>query len=62
MTSDRKILLTGACGAIATAIRPALRARYSEVRLLDMRHLSDPQAGEIGKGVEHIGQRRQGFF
>lgn len=47
MTSDRKILLTGACGAIATAIRPALRARYSEVRLLDMRHLSDPQAGEM---------------
>jgi uronate dehydrogenase len=46
VTTDRKILLTGACGVIGTAIRSALRARYSEVRLLDMHHLSDPQPGE----------------
>jgi uronate dehydrogenase len=45
MTS-RTVLLTGAAGTIGSAIRPALRARHREVRLLDMRLPPDPQPGE----------------
>ena len=49
MTSGQTIMLTGAAGAIGTAVRPALRARYREVRLLDLRPPPDLQPGEVAR-------------
>ena len=46
MAAARTVLLTGAAGAIGTAIRPALRERCRELRLLDRRAPAAPQPGE----------------
>jgi uronate dehydrogenase len=42
----RRLLLTGAAGRIATAVRPVLRELASEVVLTDRVEVADPRAGE----------------
>eukprot|EP01050_Picozoa_sp_SAG11_P018713 SAG11_NODE_2874_length_2880_cov_2.944624_1_plen_83_part_00 len=39
----KKVVVTGACGKIANQVIPALRERYDELVLLDIR--AGPQAG-----------------
>jgi uronate dehydrogenase len=46
MGTQPKLLVTGASGIIATAIRPSLLARFGSVRLLDQREITNLQAGE----------------
>src|ERR1017187_4308200 len=40
------VLVTGAAGQIASAIRPILRSRYRSIRLADVNPVADPQPGE----------------
>jgi uronate dehydrogenase len=46
MNDPRRILVTGAAGLVATALRPFLRERYEEVVLTDLRPVIDLEAGE----------------
>lgn len=60
MTDMKRILLTGANGGVATAIRPLLREHY-RLRLSDRRPMDDRVSGEedIPADLEDIGQLRQ---
>lgn len=46
MRVTKTVLLTGAAGAIGSAIRPHLLAKYGNLRLFDLKPVADRQPGE----------------
>ena len=49
---SRTILMTGAAGGVATAMRPLLRARYDDLLLSDLHEITDLAPGERSQAAD----------